>query len=207
MSYTENPHPAAALITGLYERHAGTFDQLRSKDLMERPWLDRFCAEMPAGSSVLDLGCGSGEPMARHLIMNGYAVTGVDAAPAMVALCRARFPDQRWIEGDMRQLALLGQFGGVLAWHSFFHLPHADQRAMFAQLERHAAPGAALMFTSGPEHGEAIGEFEGKELYHASLAPEEYRALLTTHGFHVIHHVAEDPTCGGATVWLAKRNA
>ncbi len=207
MSYTENPHPAAARITGLYERHARTFDQLRSKDLMERAWLDRFCAEIPAGASVLDLGCGSGEPMARHLIAGGYAVTGVDAAPAMVALCRARFPESRWIEGDMRQLALPETFGGILAWHSFFHLPHGDQRVMFAVFERHATSGAALMFTSGPEHGEAMGEFEGEALYHASLAPEEYRALLAAHGFRVVHHMAEDQDCGGGTVWLAKRDA
>jgi hypothetical protein len=36
------------------------------------------------------------------------------------------------------------------------------------------------MFNTGPEHGEAISTFTFKDepLYHASLAPAEYRALL-----------------------------
>jgi hypothetical protein len=39
---------------------------------------------------------------------------------------------------------------------------------------------ALLMFNTGSEHGEAESTFtfEGERLYHASLAPEEYRALL-----------------------------
>ncbi|MFD2843650.1 hypothetical protein [Paracoccus cavernae] len=76
---------------------------------------------------------------------------------------------------------------------------------MFGTFARLAAPRAALIFTSGPAGGEAIGRFQGEALYHASLDPEEYRALLSAHGFVVLDHRAEDPACGGATVWLAKR--
>ena len=59
------------------------------------------------------------------------------------------------------------------------------------------------MFTSGPTHGEAIGQFEGEPLYHGSLDRAEYLALLETHGFRVVEQVTEDPACGGHTVWLS----
>jgi hypothetical protein len=106
----------------------------------------------------------------------------------------------------MRDLALGRRFDGLIAWDSFFHLRHDDQRLMFPLFRQHAAEGAALLFTSGPGHGEAIGTFEGEPLYHASLAPEEYRRLLGENGFAVIDHVVEDATCGGHTVWLAQRH-
>jgi hypothetical protein len=106
----------------------------------------------------------------------------------------------------MRRLALGRRFDGLLAWNSFFHLTREDQRAMFPVFAAHASPGAALMFTSGPSDGEAIGSFEGEPLYHASLAPEEYRALLAGHGFAVVAHVAEDAGCGGLTIWLARKS-
>ena len=61
------------------------------------------------------------------------------------------------------------------------------------------------MFSSGPSHGEAIGDLFGDALYHASLAPEEYRALLKQYGFEVVKMVAEDVECTGHTVWLAQR--
>jgi len=50
-----------------------------------------------------------------------------------------------------------------------------------------------------------MGTLEGDPLYHASLAPSEYRDLLNTHGFDVAAHIAEDPASGGRTVWLAQR--
>jgi hypothetical protein len=75
---------------------------------------------------------------------------------------------------------------------------------MFPIFRAHAASKAALMFTSGPRHGEAIGSYRGEPLYHASLSEADYRALLGQSGFEVISYVAEDPACGGHTVWLAR---
>ena len=76
---------------------------------------------------------------------------------------------------------------------------------MFPIFGAHAAPKAALMFTSGPQHGEAVGTFQGEPLYHGSLGPDEYRALLDAQGFDVVAYVPEDPTCGKHTIWLAQR--
>ena len=194
----------AAAIIPTYQRLTHRFDALRSRLLMERGWLDEFAALLPPGGAVLDLGCGMAEPIAADLIGRGFAITGVDAAPAMIALAAARFPTQRWVVADMRGLALGVQFDGILAWDSFFHLAADDQRAMFAVFAAHTAPAAALLFTSGPEAGTAIGALEDAALFHASLDPAEYRDLLARHGFAVVRHVARDPDCGLHTVWLAR---
>jgi SAM-dependent methyltransferase len=194
-------------IIGLYRRHAHAWAEKRADlpgRLMEAGWLDRFIGLLPPRPSVLDIGCGSGEPMSRYLIDRGSDVTGVDSAPEMIAMCRDRYPRQTWRVADMRTLSLDHTFGGILAWDSFFHLRHDDQRRMFPVFRAHAAPLAALMFTSGPSHGEAIGTFEGEPLYHASLDGTEYRALLDENGFTVVAHTADDATCGGHTVWLAR---
>lgn len=123
----------------------------------------------------------------------------------MIALCKKRFPNAQWIVADMRRLKLDERFDGILAWDSFFHLTHEDQAAMFPVFAAHAAPGAALMFTSGRDRGVAMGTFEGEPLYHASLEPAEYEALLSANGFAVAAQVFDDPSCGGHSVWLARR--
>jgi len=193
-------------IVGIYRRHADAWALARAREsqLYERGWLDRFRGLLPPGGAVLDIGCGSGQPIAAHLSKHGFAVTGVDASPEMVDMFRKRLPDQQAHVADMRVLSLPHRFNGLLAWDSFFHLDHEDQRRMFPVFAAHAAPGAALMFTSGPSYGEAIGEFGGEALYHASLDEIEYRQLLASIGFDVVAQVAEDPTCGGRTVWLAR---
>lgn len=193
-----------ARVIDIYRRHAAAFDRQRLRVLFERSWLDHFQAMLPDGGAVLDLGCGMGEPIARHLIDAGYRLTGVDTSPAMLELCRRRFPHHRWIEADMRGLALGERFDGVLAWDSFFFLRPDDQRAMFPVFANHAKLGAPLLFTSGPAAGEALGTFEGETLYHASLAPDDYRRLLSASGFSVVRHIAEDLDCDLHTVWLAR---
>jgi len=77
-----------------------------------------------------------------------------------------------------------------------------DNRA--AELAAGASAGALLMFNSGPEHGEAIGEFEGDPLYHASLARSEYETLIRRSGFEVIGQETNDPAAGGRTVWFCR---
>jgi len=192
-------------IIRLYDRHAEAWDRNRSVDLiLERGWMGRFVALLPSGGSVLDLGCGSGRPIARHLLQSGFTVVGVDSSHNLISKCRNRFPEAEWVVADMRALSINKKFHGLIAWDSFFYLSHKDQRGMFSIFHEHASSGALLLFTTGPEHGDAIGSFEGESLYHASLAPGEYRALLASYGFKVVDHVVEDPKCGGHTVWLAQ---
>jgi predicted TPR repeat methyltransferase len=195
----------AERIIGLYERHVEAWDQQRSRILFERSWLDRFARLLPANSSVLDIGCGAGEPIAAYLSERGFRITGVDSSAGMIAKAAERMPTGSWHVADMRTLALDRRFDGILAWDSFFHLTRDDQRAMFRVFDTHAAPTCTLMFTSGPADGEAIGTFEGEPLYHASLAPDSYRHLLSDIGFSVVEHIAGDPDCGGHTIWLARR--
>ncbi len=193
-------------IIDLYERRALEWvgDRSRPGRFFEKAWLDRFAALVPAGGTILDLGCGPGKPMAGYLLAQGFDVCGVDSSPTMISLCRTNFPDRQWIVADMRTLALGRRFAGVMAWDSFFHLSFDDQRRMFPIFRGHAAPGAPLLFTSGPRHGEAIGSFRGEPLYHASLARDEYRSLLAANGFTVVAERMEDPDCGGHSVWLAR---
>jgi SAM-dependent methyltransferase len=186
----------AERIIDLYERHAETWDRERWRNLFERPWLDRFLALIRRGGSIVDIGCGSGEPIARYFIDAKCKVTGVDSAPAMIGRCKQRFPSETWIVADMRWLTLDRTFDGILAWD--------DQRKMFPIFRSHAAPKAALMINTGPQAGEAIGSYHGEPLYHASLAPSEYRQLLAENGFEVVSHVAEEPSSGGRTIWLAQ---
>lgn len=196
---------ASERIVGLYERHAHRWDADRRRArFIEKDWVDRFIALMRPQGHILDIGCGGGEPIARYLVDAGFAVTGIDSSPTMISLCSDRLPAQEWAVGDMRTLRLQQRFDGIVAWDSFFHLNPDDQRRVIPIFGTHALPGAPLLFSSGPRHGEAIGAYGAEPLYHSSLDPGEYRSLLAGSAFSVIDFAAEDPNCGGHTVWLAQ---
>lgn len=191
-------------VLDVYQRHGAAWAELRAAELVERGWLDRFTSLLPVAPAILDIGCGSGQPIAIELVRRGCVVTGVDGSPTMLSLFRRNLPGSPAYLADMWELSMESRFAGLIAWDSFFHLSPSDQRPMFARFAAHACPGAALMFTSGNEEGSAVGELEGDLLYHGSLGADEYRALLRENGFRVVAHVVANPSCGHRTVWLVQ---
>jgi len=194
----------ASNVLKTYDAVAAIFDRERDKTLFERRWLDRTLNHAQ-GRRVLDLGCGSGRPIAQYMADRRALVTGVDGAAAMIDLFRKNLPQAEAIHADMRELALDQTFDILLAWNSFFHLSPDDQKLMFPIFAAHAAPGAILLFTSGPAAGEPVGEVGGQPIYHSSFDPPVYRDLLDQNGFEEIAFVPEDPDCQMHSVWMCRK--
>lgn len=192
-------------MQAVYERQAAHFDAHRDRSGLENAWLERFAARLPAGASVLDAGCGTGDPVSAWFIRRGYALTGVDYAAAMIAIAEARWPEAEWRLADMRTLELGRTFDGVLSWHAFYHLSLAEQREGLARLCAHLRPGGMLMLTVGPRAGEAIGYVGGEPVYHASFNRSGYAAQLDALGVELETLEVSDQDAGGASVLLAVR--
>lgn len=187
----------------VYDAQARAYDRRRDRALFEAQWLRRFARGLPKGARILDLGCGSGQPIAAWLIGEGFRVTGVDFSDEMLRLARDRWPDGDWRSADMRSLDLQEQFDGIIGWHSFFHLTPEEQRACLPRLSAHLAPGGCLMLTVGPMAEETTGQVEGMDVYHASLSPSEYATRLEECGLRLTGFLADDPDCRGSTVLMA----
>jgi len=188
----------------VYEKHARRWDKHRSRLLREKAWLKKFTQSLPSGASILDAGCGAGEPISRFLIEQGFSVTGIDSSESMIGICTARFPKEAWLVMDMRGFLLDRQFDGIVAWDSFFHLKPDEQRNTLRRFSQYLSPGGALMLTVGHEAGEVIGEVAGEAVYHSSLSPEEYKRILSSAGFQNIEIVLKDESCD-RTVLLARK--
>ena len=172
---------------------------------MEFSYLNLALNKMSSHGLVLDLGCGSSEPIARFFIENGCKVTGVDGSSKMIELCISRFPNETWLHADMREINLNKKFDLIIAWNSYFHLSQNDQKLMFRTFDKHLKINSLLLFTTGPSSGEIYSEMNGQQFYHSSLTIDEYRFLLVENGFEVLINNVEDPNCGNQTVWLARK--
>ena len=174
-----------------WDRIADEFLRRRTRTLIEKRWLDRMVGVAPADDGprrLLDLGCGTGLPLATYLSDRGL-----------------RLPRAEAHQVDMRDLALGRPFDALLAWDSLLHLTPEEQRKMVPVFRRHAATGAALMFTTSAQPGETWKEaVAGAPVYHAALDPAEYRALLDENRFRLVDVRAEDPDCTDHSVWLAR---
>jgi SAM-dependent methyltransferase len=112
--------PAFDLIA---ERYDEAFTDRRFQ-LAAGQWL---IDELPPGSRVLDLGCGSGLPTAMQLADAGFEVVGTDESGRMLELARQRVPSGTFLRQDMRDLGVeLGRFDAVVSFFSLLMLPRAD---------------------------------------------------------------------------------
>lgn len=192
-------------IRGVYDRQAAVYDAQRSRALFEARWLARFAAGLSDGARVLDLGCGTGEPIARWFKAEGFTVTGVDFSEPMLDIARSRWPEGDWRQGDMRDFDLGQAFDGIIAWNSFFHLTETDQRACIARMARHLERGGVLMLTVGPDAGEVTGTVGDEPVFHASLSPAEYATCLEVNGLRLTGFLAEDPETNRHSVLMARK--
>lgn len=104
---------------------------------------DRFLQLLPPPpAQTLDVGCGEGR-LPRDLTARGYAVTGVDGSPTLLAAARAADPAGRYELADAAALPFAdGSFGLVTA---FMSLQDVDDLEMaVSEAARVLAPGGAL---------------------------------------------------------------
>lgn len=189
----------------VYEKNAKVFDQRRGRSLFEKAWLDRFIEEIPRSGSVLDLGCGAGEPIAKYLISNSLDLTGVDFSSAMIEIIKSRFPHNIFYQQDMRKLDLGKQFDGIIAWDSFFHLNHGDQELALKKMAQHLKESGALLITVGHGFGEVLGQVGDDPVYHSSFSKVQYAEILGKLDIDIIDLVIKDANCGERSVLFAKK--
>ncbi|RKX71670.1 hypothetical protein DRP53_00870 [candidate division WOR-3 bacterium] len=95
-----------------------------TKEIIRRNGID--------GKRVLDLACGTGEPT-RHLIRAGFDVVGLDRSEAMLEVAKAKLPDVKFIQADIRDFTLDERFDIVTSYYDSINylLSEADLRSCF----------------------------------------------------------------------------
>jgi cyclopropane fatty-acyl-phospholipid synthase-like methyltransferase len=172
-----------------YDAIAARWDAARTRLAdAERSILDLLLDGVAPGASVLDLGCGTGRPIAEHLVARGLAVTGVDQSPRMLDLARARLPRETWLASRIEDFAPpAAGFAAAIAWDSLFHVPREHHAGVFARVRTALRPGARFALTVG---GSAQPAFTDTMLDHTffydSHPPDEASALLRAAGFTMV---------------------
>ena len=111
-----------------YDAVSVRYDQASGGGTRYRPGLDQLRDRLPPGGTVLDLGCGSGLPVARELAAAGYHVTGVDFSDVQVRRARDLVPGATFIQADASTVHFdAASFDAVVSFYALIHLPLEDQ--------------------------------------------------------------------------------
>ncbi|MFE1755714.1 class I SAM-dependent DNA methyltransferase [Streptomyces anandii] len=175
-----------------FDRIGGRYDEAfpdKEGQIAATEWL---VASLPAGSRVLDLGCGTGVPTARLLSQAGLEVVGVDLSDVMVALAREHVPTAEFHHADIADLRPagprdLGRFQGVAAFFSLLMLPRAEIPLALRTIRHLLAPGGlfALSMVEADLDDFPI-PFLGGRIRVSGYRREELRAVVEAAHFDVV---------------------
>jgi SAM-dependent methyltransferase len=140
---------------------------------------------LPAGATVLDLGCGTGIPISFTLIARGCNVYGVDASASMTAEFRANFPIAPVQCAGVEDSDFFGRtFDGVVAWGVFFLLSAEVQLKLIAKVAAILPSGGRLLFTAPSEPCAWLDAMT--ERPSISLGHDAYRVALDAEGMALV---------------------
>ena len=175
-----------ALVRAAYNRCAIHYAEQRCTTADAE--LSLITERLTPGSSTLDVGCGAGVPVARHLAKT-FSVTGIDVSSSMIALARKNVPSARFIHADVMEVEFPERsFDAIVSFYAIFHIPRQEHLNLFRRFEQWLRPGGLLLFTvarndDGPGYTE--DDFFDETMYWSNFGPSTYRKLLADSGFRI----------------------
>jgi len=160
-----------------------------------------WAAAIPAGGSILDLGCGHGFPVASALVKLGFDVYGIDASTEMAQEFQLRLPTAHIRCEAVEQSSYFDrQFDAAIAIGLMFLLNEQSQRQLIHRVAAALHPGGALLFTAPAQAVSWPDNLTGQQSL--SLGREAYIALLESCGFELADEFDDE---GGNHYYCARR--
>ncbi len=180
-------------LQATYDRFAMTYDANRGLFDMSDIFNDFYSQLTQTNGSLLDLGCGAGEPFSKMFVERNWKVTGVDFSEKMIELAKHYVPEMVAIHADMLDVEFEPeQFDAIIAAYSLFHVDRDKHQHLFEKMFRWLQPGGKILFTyatkeyTGKETFSGHKEFLGEQLFYSHGHPETLFTHLESTGFNIL---------------------
>lgn len=208
MTHPDRPQELVAhSYDAIAERYAAwTGDALAGA---RQRYVEMVQREIPPGAPVLDLGCGTGVPVARALATR-YRVTGVDGSARSIELARQNVPDATFLQADMTQVEFpSASFAAVISSYAIIHVPRVEHAALLQRLAGWLQPGGLLIATMGAVESEGMEEdWLGAPMYWSHFDAGTNQQLVTNAGFELVEAALDTADEDGQPIthlWIVGR--
>jgi len=146
-----------------------------------------FSRDIEPYGYVLDVGCGTGYPIASYLDEKGFNVTGIDISENMIEKAKSlNLTNSQFYVCDILDYETEELYDAIIAFDSLFHLDLESQKVIYKKLSDLLIEDGYLLFTHGLNYGEIEGEMFGERFHYSSLDASQVYELLQENGFMII---------------------
>jgi 2-polyprenyl-3-methyl-5-hydroxy-6-metoxy-1,4-benzoquinol methylase len=138
------------LVRRGYDALSRHYEEAYAAETKYQPWISELCSRIPTESSVLDLGCGCGIPVARSLTTAGHRVTGIDISEVQISRARRLVPEAEFIHADAATADFpAASFDAVVSFYVLIHVPLEEQFPLLKRIATWLRPGGCFVGTTG----------------------------------------------------------
>jgi SAM-dependent methyltransferase len=181
--------PRTALVGAGYDAMADTWETWKAQITNDprAEWCGELVTRLPAGATVVELGCGGGAPETT-LLAQRFRLTGVDLSGEQLRRARERVPEAEFVQADFTAFELdAGSVDAVAAFYSFNHVPRELLAGLFARIRGWLVPGGLFLASLGANDTPGwTGDFLGAPTFFSGFTPDVNRRLLLDAGFELL---------------------
>ena len=171
-------------------------------------WLNTFLKNLAEGSSILDLGCANGMPVAK-ILSKDFDYLGVDISPVQIEQARYSYPEANFLVSDFTKLSFArSSFDAILAFYSIIHIPLEDQQDLISSIYQWLRPNGIFMAIVGAKNwtGTENDWLEaGISMYWSHTDIETYLTWFTSTGFILLDKQFVPEGNGGHFLLVVKK--
>lgn len=199
-----------------YDNIASIWNEKREWHI-EQSSVDEMLTHLSKGAKILDVGCGSGKPIAAYLIEKGFSVYGVDISPKQIDYAKKTIPEERLFVSDICDFETTLRFDAIVCWFALFHL-HVDcYLDVLKKFQAFSEPKGILLITfadtSCKPEGEGLkiidkhtieSDMFGERFYHSGHPADINSQLVEVAGFQIMTNKIDQP--GNQVILASKRD-
>ncbi|CZI43538.1 TPA: class I SAM-dependent methyltransferase [Legionella pneumophila] len=210
----------AEMINSFANKIKQSYDKIAKIWHEKRDWyieqtsIDEMIAKLHSGATILDVGCGSGKPIAAYLKYQGFEVYGMDISPKQIEYAKQIIPEQNLFVADICDFSTSMQFDAIICWCTLFHIHASIHGSVLKKLHNLLKPEGLLLITFADTSHPPESEFKiidestiesemfGEHFYHSGQPSQQNSQLMLNTGFIILSDKIDQP---GNQVILAKK--
>ncbi len=149
-------------------------------------YLEDFCRCIKPGAHILDLGCGSGEPIDRYLSKRGFEVSAIDECADFINYAQnLQLDNVTFKVADILKLKSNEMYDAIILHDVLWHFPHQDQLKLLQEIYLMLNEGGRCLFTHGKSYGVIKGEMFKNEFIYYGFEEIKLRSYIEELGFKI----------------------